>query len=156
MWKKNQSNTILDQSRPGSTLAMHPIDSIQDARDKWVTRAANTIKLPTQSTTIRTWNFYALYAFRERVDELPRIPAKRTKSCRRLSVSSPPPHITHQQLKKLRDLMILIHLPTRKIIWKLNENHFIDTKCRAGNQISHPLPYISDYCLNVWTIFHLK
>lgn len=60
---------MLDQSRPGSTMAMHPIDSIQDEHDKWATRAADTIKLPTQSTTIRTWNFYTVYAFRQTVDE---------------------------------------------------------------------------------------
>ena len=51
-----------DWSRPGSTMAMHPIDSLQDGHDKWITGMTKTIKLQTQSTSIRTWNAHTLYA----------------------------------------------------------------------------------------------
>ena len=50
-----------DQSRPRSTMPAPPIDSLQDRCDKWITGMTKTIKLQTQSTSIRTWNACTLY-----------------------------------------------------------------------------------------------
>lgn len=62
MTKKNQSNTMLDQSSPGSTTDGRSIDSIYDVRDMWTNETMNTIKIPTQGTSIGTWNFRPHYA----------------------------------------------------------------------------------------------
>ena len=56
-----------DWLRPRSTMATHPIDSLQGGCDKWITGMTKTIKLQTQSTSIRTWNACALYG---RIQEL--------------------------------------------------------------------------------------
>lgn len=51
-----------DRSGPGSTTTARPIDSLQDGRDKLATEVKNNIKLPTQGTTIGTWNVRTLHA----------------------------------------------------------------------------------------------
>lgn len=66
MRKKNQSNTMSDQLRPRSTIVLYLIDSLQN---DVINGATNTMKLPTQGTTIRMGNIRTIYAFRERVVE---------------------------------------------------------------------------------------
>ncbi|XP_076438257.1 uncharacterized protein LOC143277357 [Babylonia areolata] len=61
MRRKNQF-TKPDQPAPGITTTARPIDSLQGGSDKWATGVRNTIKLPTQCTTIGTWNVRTLYA----------------------------------------------------------------------------------------------
>lgn len=51
--------------KPESTTPTRPTDSRQDGREKWVTGATNTIKLPTQGTTIGKCN--SLYTSRLRL-----------------------------------------------------------------------------------------
>ena len=58
-----------DWPRPRSTTTAHPIDSLQDGHDKWITGMTKTIKLQTQSTSIRTWNAHKLYVC-SRIQEL--------------------------------------------------------------------------------------
>ena len=74
MSMKKRINTIPDRSRPGLPTTARPVGAIQDGRDKYAT-GANTIKLPSQATTIGTWNVRTLYAcgrLQELIHELKR------------------------------------------------------------------------------------
>lgn len=109
MRKKKQSNTMLDQTRHGSTITTHPIDSLQDRCNKYAFRGTNTMKLLMQDTTIGPWNIYTLYVLeKEWTDmimlEVLRATANRS-DWRRLSVSSALK--SPEWLKQSRELMML-------------------------------------------------
>ncbi|PVD35846.1 hypothetical protein C0Q70_02815 [Pomacea canaliculata] len=62
--KQNRSN-MPDRSRPGSPTTAHPSGGLQGGGDKCATGTKSTpkstIKLPTQGTTIGTWNVRTLF-----------------------------------------------------------------------------------------------
>ena len=60
--KDNSKANIPDRSGPRSTTTAPSIDKLQGGGDKLVTEAKrNTFKLPTEETTIGTWNVRTLH-----------------------------------------------------------------------------------------------
>lgn len=124
MRNKNQSHSLLKQSRPRSTMATCPIDSLKNGCAKWMTRVTNTMKWPTQGTTIIMWNVHTCYAFRKRVD---RHGNARTpmRHCQQLILEdvvcfffSPVPQ-PPTKLKQFRDIMMMIILIMIMMIFPL-------------------------------------
>jgi exonuclease III len=62
MMNTRQQNTKPDRSGPGTTTTAHSTASFQGGCDKWATGAKTSIKLPTEGTTIGTWNVRTLHA----------------------------------------------------------------------------------------------
>lgn len=65
-WKRIKATPCRIGRNPGSTTVARPINSLQIRPDKMSTRVTNTIKLPTQGTSIRPWNVRILCCFQRK------------------------------------------------------------------------------------------